>query len=119
MDKSLCAKATADSDQPTPGYMLNEIGRITHASVDACRQLEEYLVKRLAHASVHVKLKALRVIKHCCLHGHFTFRRDMQGSTASFKEMIQYRGPADPLHGDQYNRQVREVAQEVMNAIFD
>lgn len=119
MDKSLCAKATADSDQPTPGYMYNEIGRITHASVDACRQLEEYLVKRLAHSSVHVKLKALRVMKHCCQHGHLTFRRDMQGKTAVIKESMQYRGPPDALHGDQFNRQVREVAQEVMNAIFD
>jgi hypothetical protein len=119
MDKSLCAKATADSEQPTPGYMFNEIGRITHASVDACRQLEDYLMKRLTHASVHVKLKSLRVIKHCCQHGHLTFRRDMQGKTATIKEMMQYRGAPDALNGDTFNRAVRDTAQDVMNAIFD
>lgn len=119
MDRSLCAKATAENEQPTPGYMYNEIARITHASVDACRQLEEYLIKRLQKDSVHVKLKALRVIKHCCLHGHMTFRRDMQSKTMAIKEMMQYRGAADPLHGDNLNRAVRETAQEVMNAVFD
>ena len=47
MDKSLVSKATADSAEPTPGYMFNEIARITHASVDACLQLENFLLKRL------------------------------------------------------------------------
>ena len=70
MDKSLVSKATADSAEPTPGYMLNEIARITHASVDACLQLENFLLKRVKKDSVHVKLKVLRVIKHCCQHGH-------------------------------------------------
>ena len=65
MDKSLVSKATADSAEPTPGYMFNEIARITHASVDACLQLENFLLKRLKKDSVHVKLKVLRVIKHC------------------------------------------------------
>ena len=80
MDKSLVSKATADSAEPTPGYMFNEIARITHASVDACLQLENFLLKRLKKDSVHVKLKVLRVIKHCCQHGHATFRRESSGT---------------------------------------
>ena len=37
MDKSLCTKATSPDDVPTPGYMFNEIARITHASADAAK----------------------------------------------------------------------------------
>ncbi|EOD24651.1 hypothetical protein EMIHUDRAFT_450562 [Emiliania huxleyi CCMP1516] len=88
MDKSLVSKATADSAEPTPGYMFNEIARITHASVDACLQLENFLLKRLKKDSVHVKLKVLRVIKHCCQHGHATFRREMQRHTTDIKECL-------------------------------
>ena len=62
MDKSLCTKATSPDEVPTPGYMFNEIARITHASADACKALEEFLLKRLKKDNVHVKLKSLRVI---------------------------------------------------------
>jgi hypothetical protein len=68
--------------------MFNEIARITHASVDACVQLEAFLLKRLKKDSVHVKHKALRVIKHCCQHGHATFRREMQRHTTDIKECL-------------------------------
>ena len=37
MDKSLVTKATSPDEVPTPGYMFNEIARITHASADACK----------------------------------------------------------------------------------
>ena len=68
---------------------------------------------------MHVKLKVLKIIKHCCMSGHATFRRDMQRSTQEIKECLQYRGTPDPLHGDSLNKQVREMAQEVMTSIFD
>ena len=119
MDKSLVTKATSPDEVPTPGYMFNEIARITQASADACKQLEEFLMKRLKKDNVHVKLKVLRVVKHCCLQGHMTFRRDMQRHTSEVKECLGYRGTADALHGDALNKAVRDAAQEVMTAIFD
>ena len=85
----------------------------------ACKQLEDFLMKRLKKDNVHVKLKVLRVVKHCCLQGHATFRRDMQRHTSEVKEALNYRGAADPLHGDALNKAVRDAAQEVMTAIFD
>ena len=75
--------------------------------------LEDFLLKRLKKDSVHVKLKVLRVIKHCCLQGHATFRRDMQRHVTEIKECLAYRGAADPLHGDALNKAVRDMAQEV------
>jgi len=88
MDKSLCSKATSADEVPTPGYMYNEIARITHASADACKQLEDFLIKRLKKDNVHQKLKVLRVIKHCCAQGHATFRRDMQRQTGEVKSCL-------------------------------
>lgn len=94
MDKSLCSKATSPDEVPTPGYMYNEIARITHASADACKQLEDFLIKRLKKDNVHQKLKVLRVIKHCCQQGHATFRRDMQRQTGEVKSCLgERRGP--------------------------
>ena len=37
MDKSLVTKATSPDEIPTPGYMFNEIARITQSSADACK----------------------------------------------------------------------------------
>ena len=51
VDATVCwmmgSKATSADEVPTPGYMYNEIARITHASAAASKQLEEYLIKRL------------------------------------------------------------------------
>lgn len=88
MDKSLVSKATSPEEDPTPGYMYNEISRITHVSADACKHLEEFLLKRLKKDNVHQKLKVLRVIKHCCKQGHATFRRDMQRQIGEVKPCL-------------------------------
>jgi hypothetical protein len=88
MDKSLCTKATSPDEVPTPGYLYNEISGITKASADACKQLIDFLVKRLKKDNVHVKIKTLRLIKHCCLHGHATFKKDMKSFTAEVKECL-------------------------------
>ena len=63
MDKGLLQRATSSDDSPTPGYMYGEIAKMTLTSVDACRQIEEYLVKRLGNKNANVKLKALLIIK--------------------------------------------------------
>ncbi len=100
MDKSLVTKATSPDEVPTPGYMFNEISRITQSSADACKQLIDFLLKRLKKDNVHVKLKVLRVIKHCCLQGHATFRRDMQRYTTDIKECLSARcNAASTLRG--------------------
>ena len=88
MQRALVAKATSTDEAPTPGYMYNEISRITHVSADACKQLEEFLLKRLKQDNVHQKIKVLRVIKHCCQQGHATFRRDMQRQIVEVKPCL-------------------------------
>lgn len=93
MDKSLVSKATSPDAQPTPGYMFNEIARITQASAEACKQLIDFLLKRLKKDNVHVKAKTLRVMRHCCQQGHATFRRDLQHYVSAIKECLSAPAP--------------------------
>ena len=88
MDKSLVSKATAPDQNPTPGYILHQVAKISHHSNDASNQLVAFLVKRLAHNNTHAKLKTLRLLKHLCQHGHPTFKKQMQKSTQPVKDCI-------------------------------
>ena len=88
MDKSLVSKATTADDSATPGYMYREIAKITFVSVDASGQLRDFLLKKLKSSNVHQKIKALKVMKHCCQNGHATFRRYLQRCTGEIKECL-------------------------------
>ncbi|KAG9332158.1 hypothetical protein JZ751_015734 [Albula glossodonta] len=50
-------KATADDETPCPGYLFEEIGKISHESMGCSQCLLEYLLDRLQTDSCHVKLK--------------------------------------------------------------
>ena len=52
MDKSLVTKATSPDEIPTPGYMFNEIARITQSSADACKVCDR-AVARVSSARPH------------------------------------------------------------------
>ena len=73
----MMARATSSDDSPTPGYMYGEIAKMTLASYDACKQIEEYLVKRCGNKNANVKNKALVIIKHVAQSGRPEFRRNM------------------------------------------
>ncbi|RLN99679.1 hypothetical protein DYB28_000214 [Aphanomyces astaci] len=119
MDKNVLARATEDSDSPTPGYLYGEIARMTQHSFDTCLKVQEYLIGRLKKNKPNIKYKALQVIKHICREGRQEFRREMQKHVPTVKEALQFRGPPDPLRGDEYYRRVRDAAKDCLDAIFD
>ena len=89
MDIKLVQKATSKDEAPTPGYMLNDIARITQASDEASHKLEEFLLKRLAKEThPQIVLKTLRVAKYCCENGHPTFRRGIQRRVAEIRPYL-------------------------------
>ena len=63
MDKSLVTKATSPDEIPTPGYMFNEIARITQASADASKVRAPQRVN-----SVSLSLCALALHLHTLRH---------------------------------------------------
>ena len=91
----LVLQATSKDEAPAPGYVLNEIARLTQQSGEASDKLEDFLFKRLKkEAYTQVKLKTLRVIKYCCENGHISFRRRIQRRSADLREF--FGEPPDP-----------------------
>eukprot|EP01038_Epipyxis_sp_PR26KG_P006052 gene6052-8333_t len=119
MDKSLLANATSPDDSPTPGYMLNDIAKSTLSNYQATVQLQEYLVSRLSKNNHNVKFKCLTIIKHVCRTGRAEFKKEMARNIEPIKECLQFRGPPDPLRGDEIYKRVRDVAKEALEAIYD
>lgn len=119
MDKGLLNEATSPDDSPTPGYMLGEIARLTVANYQACLQLIEFLNARLRKNNHNVKYKCLMIIKHVCRNGRADFKKEMGRNLDPVKECLQYKGPPDPLRGDEIYRRVRDAAKEALDAIFD
>lgn len=119
MDRTLLNNATTTDDSPTPGYMLTEIARATVANYTANTQIQEFLVSRLKKDNHNVKYKCLSIIKHVCRTGRPEFKREMARNIDAVKECLQYRGPPDPLRGDEIYKRVREIAKETLDAIFD
>jgi len=113
----MLARATSSDDSPTPGYMYGEIAKMTHASFDACKGIEEYLIKRVASKNANVKRKALMVIKQVSRQGRPEFRRDMCRMLGPIKECLSFSGPPDPLRGDEAYYRVREAAKEALEAV--
>ena len=110
MDKAMAQKATASDDSPIPGYMYGEFAKQTLASYEACRQLEEYLLKRVVNKNPNVKLKSLLIMKHVALKGRPDFKRDLMRSLCPIKDCLQFSGPPDPLRGDEVYVKIRATA---------
>eukprot|EP00629_Pelagomonadales_sp_RCC1024_P009352 CAMPEP_0119264170 /NCGR_PEP_ID=MMETSP1329-20130426/3325_1 /TAXON_ID=114041 /ORGANISM="Genus nov. species nov., Strain RCC1024" /LENGTH=208 /DNA_ID=CAMNT_0007263915 /DNA_START=114 /DNA_END=737 /DNA_ORIENTATION=+ len=113
----MLARATSSEESPTPGYMYGEIARMTLASFDACRDVEDYLVKRCGNKNANVKLKALVIIRHVCDNGAPAFRKDLCRQLPAIKDCLHFTGPPDALRGDDPYRRVREAAREAVEAV--
>jgi hypothetical protein len=84
--------------------------------VDDCA---EYLSKRCESKSLVVKSKALRAIKTFCVKAPATFRSKMQRHSVVVRACTSHTGAPHPLRGDAPHKQVRDLANEAVRAIFD
>ncbi|XP_051968533.1 AP-4 complex accessory subunit Tepsin-like isoform X1 [Xyrauchen texanus] len=112
-------RATADDESPCPGYLFEEIGKISHESVGCCQCLLEYLLERLQVESCHVKLKVLKILLHLCNHGPPHFLTELRRNATFIQEVIVYSGPPDPIHGNAPFQKVRSLAQELASLLFN
>ena len=118
MNRTELNKATSPDPSPTPGYMFDEIAKVTHDAAGN-EKLVEYLMKRLESPSPDVKAKVLTIIKHVCRKGNGNFRRAWQRESAIIKAHLQFHTVPDPLRGDEPSKKVRETAKEALEAVFD
>ena len=84
--------------------------------VDDCA---EYLSKRCESKSLVVKSKALRAIRTFCVRAPATFRQKMARHSVVVRACASHTGAPHPLRGDAPHKQVRDLADEAVRAIFD
>ncbi|KAI5623348.1 AP-4 complex accessory subunit tepsin, partial [Silurus asotus] len=111
-------KATADDEAPCPGYLFEEISKISHESLGCCQCLLEYLLERLQVESCHVKLKVLKVLLHLCGQSPPHFVTELRRNATFIQEVTVYSGPPDAIHGNALFQKVRVLAQELASVLF-
>ncbi|XP_026207314.1 AP-4 complex accessory subunit Tepsin isoform X2 [Anabas testudineus] len=111
-------KATADDENPCPGYLFQEIGKISNESSGCGQCLLEYLLERLQVESCNVKLKVLKIFVHLCGHGSHHFLTELRRNSTFIQQASVYSGPPDPVHGTALYQKVRNTAQEVAKLLF-
>ncbi|XP_067860233.1 AP-4 complex accessory subunit Tepsin [Heptranchias perlo] len=111
-------KATSDDEVPCPGYLFEEIAKISHESVGTCQCLLEYLLERLQNNSCHIKLKVLKILRHVCSHGSPQFTLELRRNATLIQEVTVFSGPPDLLHGNALYQRVRTTAEDLANMLF-
>ncbi|NWQ63725.1 AP4AT protein, partial [Neopipo cinnamomea] len=111
-------RGTADDDTPCPGYMFEEIAKISHESPGSSQCLLEHLLTRLQSSSCHVKLKVLKILLHTCSQGSPQFVLQLKRNAGFIREAAVFSGPPDPLHGNSLNQKVRAAAQDLASVLF-
>eukprot|EP00934_Nitzschia_sp_Nitz4_P001795 Nitzschia sp. Nitz4//scaffold140_size61219//26573//29005//NITZ4_006439-RA/size61219-augustus-gene-0.63-mRNA-1//-1//CDS//3329536224//1795//frame0 len=124
MDRQLLSRATDNSDAPTPGYMYLDIAKNAASNPATCSEVAKFLTNRLSSRQNHnVKYKCLKIISKTCvspyLKGQFkrSLAQDPNAMTA-IKEALQFRGPPDPVRGDEPYERVRAAAKEALDAVY-
>ncbi|XP_021270413.1 AP-4 complex accessory subunit tepsin [Numida meleagris] len=111
-------RGTADEEGPCPGFVLEEISKISRESAGSSQCLLEFLLGRLRSGSCHVKLKVLKILQHTCAQGSPQFLLQLRRNAAFIREAAAFTGPPDPLHGNSLNQKVRAAAQDLASILF-
>ncbi|KAL8163460.1 UNVERIFIED_CONTAM: hypothetical protein K2H54_022621 [Gekko kuhli] len=111
-------KSTSDDEIPCPGYLFEEIAKISHDSAGSSHCLLEYLLSRLQNNSCHVKLKVLKILLYMCTYGSSHFLLQLKRNSSLIQEATVFSGPPDPLHGNSLYQKVRMTAQDLASALF-
>lgn len=112
-------QATADDGEPTSGYLLDEITKITFQSTSSSNQLVDYLIHRLNKSTTPVKIKVLKIIIYVIGTGHVSFRQQLRLNDGSIKNAVLHSGPADPLMGNTQYKDVQKLAQDTLELLFN
>ena len=124
MDRSLLSRATDNSNAPTPGYLYLDIAKNAAGSPQTCADVAKYLTGRLASKNnPNVKFKCLKVIAKTAVSPYLKgqFKRCLSQdprAMSAIKDATQFRGPPDPVRGDEPYDKVRRAAKEALDAIY-
>jgi hypothetical protein len=104
--------------------MYLDIAKNAATNPSTCSEIAKYLTARLASKNnPNIKHKCLKVISKTAtspyLRGQFKrcLAQDPQ-AMAAIKDALQFRGPPDPVRGDQPYERVRTAAKEALDAVY-
>lgn len=123
MDRQLLNRATDGTDAPTPGYMYVDIAKNAGSSPMACQEIATFLTRKLANKqNANIKWKCLKVIaKTAEAVSRGQFKRAVaqdQSAVAAIRLATNFRGPPDPVRGDEPYNRVRQAAKECLDIIY-
>ncbi|CAB9498954.1 AP-4 complex accessory subunit Tepsin [Seminavis robusta] len=123
MDRQLLNRATDGSDAPTPGYLYIDIAKNAASSPMACQEIATFLTRKLANKqNANIKWKCLKVIaKTAEAVSRGQFKRAVaqdQSAVAAIRLATNFRGPPDPVRGDEPYNRVRLAAKECLDMIY-
>ena len=78
-----------------------------------------FLADRLKRNEASVKYKVLVTMKNVARSGRPEFRRSLQRHKDAVKACADFRGPPDPLKGNEPYRKVHEASKEALEAMFE
>eukprot|EP00126_Sphaerothecum_destruens_P013188 Sdes_comp22569_c0_seq1m20999 len=111
----LLLKATSDDPEPTSGYALQEILKLTQQSSSLCSEVHFFLLGKLQKDSSWVKLKVLKIMRYLCLKGPFIYRRELSKNATLISSSIDVKAKPDPIHGDRITTQLKQLVEELVN----
>lgn len=118
MNRILLNKATSSGDEPTPGYVYNEIYQMTFSSKESLTAVVDFLIKKLQRTDMNVKFKTLKVLKHLCDNKRLDIRNYLKKKIDVIKECQTCNIVNDELKGETPSMQVRKEATELLKLIY-
>ncbi|XP_065342556.1 AP-4 complex accessory subunit Tepsin-like [Cloeon dipterum] len=114
----LLSNATSDSTESTPGYILQEIEKLSYDYPHHCKELASYLSRRLEKPSLQTKLKALKILEHLVYNGHVNVRAALRKNDSAVKAAVMCSGMADPLTGTVVLESIRKMAKSLLDTLY-
>ena len=116
----LLRKATAPDDAAPPGYVFVELCKLTNNDIAVCERMADWLGDKVKTTKAPPVLwKLLLTIKQVARGGRPEFKRQMQRHKEAIKACADFRGPPDPLRGNEPYKKVQDASREALEAIFD
>lgn len=115
----LVDSATSDDEKPTSGLVYVELQKLSFQGPQVCERLCKHILTKLASPSAAVKLKSLLCCQQLLEKGNPHFQKELQLNAQAIRACLDFRGPIDPVRGDNANKAVRDKAGYILNTLYE
>ncbi|XP_076068263.1 AP-4 complex accessory subunit Tepsin-like [Oratosquilla oratoria] len=112
-------KATTDNDAPVPGYLHEEVLKLSQVSSGHRQQLLDFLLTRLAGSTWAGKQKIVRLLQQLSSRGHREMRILLRQRDGELRKAASSGGPPDPVLSNTPQLFLNSSIQELLTLLFD